>query len=763
MLRIGWEPSEGSLRPRHLPPTLPPPRCARPRQTLPRWSATRSAGKAGGLPTRSRRVAFALLLLAQLATTPAWAWNPFKSAENAAGDAIKSGGKKLGQGLGEGAVEALQPALVSTIGTASRAAGSLVADVDTRLTHQVDHVGGVASKLVSDSLDKVDHILEKRLLQIETTGDGLVKKLDSAVDRNLHTADKILKDRSAQLGAIVSDSIQQADQALEQRIAQLDEDVALRLGNVDVIATKQRLGLEETALHTGALVGLLVFVIIVLRTLWREFAVVQLRLADKRGVRRTLAYLGGFAKPILLQVAAAGFAVLVIYVLYDRLPLGARAQAAELAAMHRREMTASLARFDFSRVRFHASQLEVLVPEQGAYYQAMAGKAALLRDLVARPALLATDQGVSQIVERVQALERQLGDRADPDVLTMKALVLWQIGTSKRDEHAAASYCARALRLAGAQFALAPLARHYIRAFLHAPYLAPDTPYGRDTESLVDLRVLAALPMENQVGFPLESVLVLDRLMGKLDREVTPSYLDMLNAHAEVLRLLPSPTSTTSPTSRRHKRGQSALAAGDSPDLLQARQRRNDAASRVLAAWRQFDNGLDDVPGLSGKSAVLAIFRMNDASYTRAAWFVQQPQQNALAPLLADVTDIPLKAKLAPPRIGWEKQYGALIARELHSVAELQEASRFEAFERQNRDFEQAYVAQLLAAPGPDKDTQRRAAAVLAAKLGLYINAPDRRGRIPVAASLTTKEDSMDPATVQALAEAMQARGLRTL
>ncbi len=716
------------------------------------------------LTSRSRRVGFTLLLLTTLAAAPARAFNPFKSAENAVGDAIKSGGKKLGQGLGEGAVEALQPALVSTIATASRAAGTLVADVDTRLTRQVDHAGGVASKLVSetkgaldDSLDKVDHILEKRLLQVQTTADGLVQKLDSAVNRNLHTADQILKQRSAQLGHIMSDSIQQADQALEQRISQLDEDVALRLGNVDVIASKQRLGLEETALRTAVLIGLLVFVIFVLRTLWKEFAGVQRHVADKRGIQRTLGYLKGFARPVSLQLAGAGIAVLVIYALYDRLPLGARTQAADLANMHRREMTASLARFDFSRVRFHASQLEILMPEQGAYYQAMSGKAELLRDLVMRPALLATDQGVAQIVERVQALERQLGDRADPDVLTMKALVLWQVGTSKRDEHAAASYCARALRLSPGGFALAPMARHYIRAFLHAPYLAPDTHYGRDAESLVDLQVLAAMPIAENAGFPLEPVLVLDRLMGKLDRELTPAYLDMLSAHAALLRLLPPQTSQP-------RRDRAVVGpAPESPELVRARQQRTQAASSVLAVWRRFESGLDDIPGLTGKSAVLAIFRLNDASYTRAAWFVEEPQQNDLAPLLADITDITLKTKLAPPRIGWEKRYGALIAQELHVVAELQEANRFAAFEKRNRDFEHAYVAQLLAAPDPEQDQHRRAAAVLAAQLGLYVNDPNNHARIPVAATLTTKNDSLDPVAVQTLAEAMQTRGMRTL
>jgi hypothetical protein len=300
------------------------------------------------------------------------------------------------------------------------------------------------------------------------------------------------------------------------------------------------------------------------------------------------------------------------------------------------------------------------------------------------------------------------------------------------------------------------LARHYIRAFLHAPYLAPDTPYGRDAESLLDLRVLAAMPMQENAAFPLELVLVLDRLMGKLDRELIPAYLHMLEAHAEVLRRMPSLVPP--------RRGRTLVAPVPEPaDLMRAREQRSQAASQVLAAWRHFDSSLDETPGLAGKSAVLAIFRLNDATYTRAAWFVEQPQQNSLAPLLADVTDLSLKARLAPPRIGWEKRYGALIARELHTVAELQEANRFVAFEKGHRSFELAYVAQLLAAPGADQDRQRQAAAVLAASLGLYVNDPHRRGRIPVAATLVPKTDRLDPAASQTLSEAMQTRGLRTL
>ena len=709
----------------------------------------------------ARRLAFLLACgSASAAATPAFAWNPFKAAGNAVGNAIESTGHRAGKGLGEGAVEALQPALVSTIDTVSRTANTLVADLDVRLTRQVDHAGGVASRVLSetkgvvdDSLDKVDHVLEKRLLQVQSTGENLIEKLDGAVDRNLHTADRILKERSAQLARHVSDSINQADQALEARINQVDEAVALRLGNVDVIASKQRLGLEETLVRTGVLLGLLVFVVFVLRTMWKEVGKVQENLGEKAGLGRAVGYATGLARPALLQIAAATLAVLVIYALYDRLPLGARKQAAELAAMHRREMNASLARFDFSRTRFHASQLEILLPEQGAYYQAMASKASLLRDLVMRPALLATPQGAGQIAQRLQTLEHQLGERADPDVLTMKALVLWQVGDSKRDEHAAASYCARALRLSPGGFALAPLARHYIRAFLHAPYLAPDTPFGRDSESLPDLRVLAAAPIPRNPDFPLAPMLGLNRLIAKLEREVTPAYLDMLDAHARVLQ---ARGSVPGRTGRRRPQP-----APEPSALGEARIRRTEAATRVLAAWRRFDDALDRVPGLASQSTVLAIFRLDDATYTRAAWFVERPQTDDLAPLLTEISDSKLKTRLAPPRIAWEREYGDLIARDLLSVAELQEADRFAAFEKQNRDFESAYVAQRLA--GPKQEAERRTAALRAARLGLYVNGPVHRARVPVATMLVPEMEALEASARQTLAEAMQTRGMRTL
>ena len=187
-------------------------------------------------------------------------------------------------------------------------------------------------------------------------------------------------------------------------------------------------------------------------------------------------------------------------------------------------------------------------------------------------------------------------------------------------------------------------------------------------------KTCACLPPRRSIPtrhFPCRPVIDLGRLIGQLDRALTPAYLDMLNAHAEVVRNLPA--STTLSPGRGHR---AAAPVVESPALIAARKMRTEAATKVLAIWHRFESGIDQVPNLSGKSAVLAIFRLNDATYTRAAWFVEQPGKNTLAPLLEDVKDVSLKVKLAPPRVGWEKRFGSLIPRELHSVAELQEATR---------------------------------------------------------------------------------------
>lgn len=673
-----------------------------------------------------QRLTLAVAVLLWLAPVAGGAWNPL-------GDA----GHDLGKGLGGGAMEAIQPALAST-----------VADVDLRLGRQVQNLGKVGEQLVADLQGavggSVSQVLEDRIDQ-----------LDVLVASNLARANGVLERRTAQVNTLLEDRLTQADGIIKARLDQIDETLAVRLGNVDVIATKQRLGLEQSLLRIAVLVGILVFVVYVLRTLWSEVTRVGPALTATTRSGRFFGYARSLAPRLLLQLVAAGLAIGVLAVLYERLPFGAGAQARDLAALHARELDASLARFDFARVRYHASQLEILVPEGSGQYQALATKADLLRDLVLRPGLLATTEGQGQLVSRLRALEARLGKRADPDLLTMKALVVWQTGGGKDDEHVAASLCARALRLAPGGFPLAPLARHYIRMFLHAPYLAPGTPYGRDRESLTDLRALAALPVAGADGFPLAPVVALDAAMAGVDAAVGAAYLDMVAAQAEVeaavrrQRDLEAGRLTVVNVTLAHlptlEPAQAAAAA---------RARRNEAARRVVAAWSVFDDALGQIAGLDGSTTALAVFRLDDATYSRAAWFLAHPDASEPAPLVSELTDPRDRAALQPPRVRWERRYARVLAADVHGVAAFQEAARFQSFERTCRDFERLRIRYELE-PQPQ---DALGVDELAARLGLYVESASGL-RTPY----TVSSDERDCARFASLCRLLERRGLRFL
>jgi hypothetical protein len=450
-------------------------------------------------------------------------------------DPLKAAGASLGAGVREG----ISPVLAD-VDTRLGARVTQVGDVATKLVKQVDGVAGEriaqidqslekrilqvqlsAQAVTKGALDQIDDISRKRLAEANVVGQGLVTQLGKETQKTLASADRILKERSADLGRMVDGVVEHADQVVQARIEQIDETAGRRLGNVDVIATKQRLALEQTLLRVAILVGLVVFVVFALRRMWEAYVKAADEVQGQRSLRAAWRVTAAMGKPLMRQTLAAGAAVGVLALLYQQLPLGAAREAEALCDRHKQGLAKSLEALDYTQVRFHASQLELLLPGEDSYYQAMAAKAELLRDLLARPGLLATTKGVGEVVERVQAVERLLGERADPDVLVAKAIVLWQVGQRRADEHEAASLCARALRLAPGGFALAPLARSYVLGFLHAPWIPAGTRLGRDRASIGELEDVLGRIAPDRAGSPLGTVVELDRLMRELDHDST--------------------------------------------------------------------------------------------------------------------------------------------------------------------------------------------------------------------------------------------------
>jgi hypothetical protein len=90
-------------------------------------------------------------------------------------------------------------------------------------------------------------------------------------------------------------------------------------------------------------------------------------------------------------------------------------------------------------------------------------------------------------------------------------------------------------------------------------------------------------------------------------------------------------------------------------EVKRPREQRNARAAQVLAAFEDFDRALMALPGVRTPPDTLAIFRLDDAPYTRAAWYAQRPQRDEPAPLLEDLkgsTDEDRPAHQAGPARG---------------------------------------------------------------------------------------------------------------
>jgi hypothetical protein len=677
------------------------------------------------------------------------------------------------ENAGRNSVERLKPILTEALGDAS-----------TKLTGAEDHLGVVGDNL----LGHANGILERGIVQAKGAANDVTDHALAGVDALAKTtlkeaqqagmslllgADVVIRKDISQLGVEVDGAVAKADQALAARIDQLDEVASRQLGNVDVIASKQQFGLEETGIHIAVMVGIIVFIVFAFRRLLDKYdeelkteASEKLKSgkAPVRGALRTWKFTKIFGRRFLGDLALAGAAVGILFILYKRLPDSAEKAEAALVTTQEQALADSLQRFDFTKVRFHASQLGYLRPANAARYQGLAAKADLLRDIIERPTLLATDAGVTQVWQRLESVRRLLSPAVDPDLLVVEAMLVWETGGSRREEQRAASLCAQAIRVGSStSFILGPLARTYIDTFLAAPFVDVAAGVGRDSELPPDLRTIAdAQKVDSQS--PLSASLMVARLMRQVNARASSAYAAMVEAHAEVVRLL-------------RDKGSSAS------DLDKARAKRKAAAQAVVTAWTDFDRALLANPELTRSPAVLAIFRLDDSTFTRAKWFLSRPDDEPnVAPLLSSSTSPPpgrpgktaassggpaatcgsplpkadqaaMRLVLAPPRVVWARRYRALFDGPGRPLFEAQETDRFAASEQLEQRFEcDMVVAKAKATPpAADLDT----AAIAAAELGLYVGDADGGPRTPYARQLVAKGGSAK------LDEALAMRGIR--
>jgi hypothetical protein len=731
-----------------------------------------------------RRVAVACLLVAALGTR-AEAWNPVKSVT----DGLKAVGRGVGKFVGATAGNLVDAIATPSIHDLEDSGHRLVNDASNAVGHEIDHAGSVTAGIVANvnvdlatRLDQVDHSLGARIVQVKTGVDDtvdrafgrldrsigrldamarariaqagkLVDKIDKVVTDTLAQADDILARRTEDVRELVGSAIDSADRAAAARIAQLDEVAGRRLGNLDTIATKQSLGLEAMLVRVASLIGLVAFLAFVL---WRLFVEASHAWKLSTNIQETPSRLFqsiARASPrFFLQLALAAIGVLLLMVVVKWLPHDAEARAQAQIKQHSDAFTAAWHAHDLEGVRFHEAQLELLSPGDTAHYRGLEAKLKLVRDVFTRPARLESLEGLKDIEAQVDEVEALIGTD-DPDVMIVKAYVLWQVGASRKDEHEAAQLCAQALDAgaskAAGDFLLAPLARNYLRAFLQDPFP------GADVASLQ-----AALDRAGPDGDPgqFAHLVEYDRLLATLDGASQTAYLDMLSAQAD-LELA---------------KARDPKAKKDSPEAQDARTRRNDAAIRLVTAWRDFDDGLASSPHLADDPAALAAFGLDDAVLAHALFFMSEPKTDALPPMMMsnDPAATPMvRAEMAPVRIEWERRYAPMIGPRARDVLDYQEAQRFKLYEARDAAFEHAYVTYLVASRGgalPKGATLPQLAADAAqgaADLGLYRATP--QGRVTEAQSIfdalakTGAKASAD--VTESVATSYDARRLRFL
>jgi hypothetical protein len=633
-----------------------------------------------------------------------------------------------GDKLATGAIPKLEPALARTL-----------SDVDGRLAKHEDRIGNLVDGLVANTgkaldqrLDRVDGILEKRLMQVQLGVDGVldhgldkidgaararllqldgiaagrIKQVQKGVAESLEQVDGILKNNIGEVGRVVTGALNQADDVLEERLDQVDEIAGRRLGNVDVMASKQRLGLERTITRSAWLIGLVVFVVMLLRALWKEYAKRDEDAFEalRPGSERAKGYAELFAMPLLRHAAVGAVVAALLAVVPERLPMAAAREQQALVDKHARELERSFAALDWTRVRFHASQLEVLQPEDVLRYRVMEAKADLLRDVLEKETSLATPAGLAMTLRKVQAIERLQPGRAEPDATTVRAMILWQRGSTKAEEHEAASLAARALWSAPRGFTLAPMARLLVQAYLRAPDPAAPTADTPGLESTASLTAAIAMSMPPAAGSPFEGVSTLFDLMQRLEQKSSAAFVEMVAAQAEVARLA--------------KKARNKLGANP------ATAARNAAAEKIVRAWSEFDDALRETPVLVANPEVLGIFKLDDVMLTHALWFTTQPGTTEWPQRLSAIKDSRLKLAVAPARAVWARRYMGLLQGPARELIELQEAQRFEALEEDAIAFETNYGRlESIEVSGEERDEQRLVrveAARAAASLSLY-------------------------------------------
>ena len=278
-----------------------------------------------------------------------------------------------------------------------------------------------------------------------------------------------------------------------------------------------------------------------------------------------------------------------------------------------------------------------------------------------------------------EQMEVTLGHK-DPDGVAILGYGLWQKARTRSEQHEAACRFANAIELhremvearKSTGFILAPLASHYVNAYLQWPLTksTPSCPLGELHAAIEH----SSLGSGNLRG-GLDKLIKFNEAVIQLDSTAISAYVQMLDTHNSAIREDPKQPQFTS---------------------------RTVYARRVTRAWRNFDIALEGSDTLEGSSVTWNAFRLNDAIATRALWWAsgkgtisRNPAPALTAPPSGQLDSLD-RLRLAPPRLAWEHRWSKERSHSPHGEARAilatLEAERFRAFEELVVMFENSFL-----------------------------------------------------------------------
>lgn len=658
--------------------------------------------------TRYQKILWLFVLMLAVCATSAEeanAWNPFKSAVKF----VKKAGSAIGAVVGSPFGGFLGAATSPTIRNAEDSAHRVIADFDEKTRARITQIDNVLEKRI----DQLDANLERRIVQADQIAKDRIDQIDGVMGKNIDLVSDVL-----------AGSVAQVDAVLSKRIEQLDQVAETRIGNIDVVATKATLTLEASLMRV---VGIACVAAFAAFAAWRIYQEILVAGGRSAGIRNVV--LNAW-KPLALQLPVAVVALVCLYAITMWLPGGSARRSTQFVAAYRTALENNIKAFDLTRARYMSAQLQAIYPTDSDA-RALALKVDLMRDILTRPTLLKSVGGLFDIIQRLELTSSYKDD--DPDILTLKGYVSWQAGAKRQDEYEAACLCARALEIAPtpSAFALQPLARNYLEAFLHDPITTDaSTTTSVPAYSIAQLQtVLANSPpiVGHEDSYaPFAHIIVYDAMVRDLDKTSTAEYVTMILQHAR-LKKKATELATLPEAERAGEKGAPIRA-----EIEAARQARTAAATNVVAAWDDFEDRVRNDPWLMGTSAPLASFMLNDAVYTRAKWFVIE---NGAADEIADISLAKgVTPETAPPRVDLCQLYTTTLSQETRVLVDYEEAKRFEKFFTQLYAFEKSVIEFKMLDPNLDQPTYKKnaiAAANAAAEVGFYVDDPS--GRRPYA------------------------------